>query len=198
MLIPAPADTLCLAFTDTRYWRRGEAPVETLNGAGDLIDWLGRKAKIPADALGFLRKAAERGPEATEILEQGIAARETIYRLFDAVAADEAPPADDLDSLNRALALAPSRAALVRREKTIAWDAARAGTSIAALLAPVVWSAGDLLAAADRRRIRRCANPGCGGLFVDESRNGARRWCDMASCGNRMKARRHYLKSKGG
>jgi predicted RNA-binding Zn ribbon-like protein len=37
---------------------------------------------------------------------------------------------------------------------------------------------------------------GCGWLFVDESRNGSRRWCSMKDCGNRAKARRHYRKVK--
>lgn len=39
-------------------------------------------------------------------------------------------------------------------------------------------------------RIRICAN--CNWLFLDRSRNGSRVWCDMAVCGNRQKARRHY------
>ncbi len=39
-------------------------------------------------------------------------------------------------------------------------------------------------------RIRICAN--CSWLFLDESRNRSRIWCDMAVCGNRQKARRHY------
>jgi predicted RNA-binding Zn ribbon-like protein len=45
-------------------------------------------------------------------------------------------------------------------------------------------------------RVRRCANPECGWLFLDDSRAGKRRWCSMSSCGNRAKARRHYHKSK--
>lgn len=39
-------------------------------------------------------------------------------------------------------------------------------------------------------RIRICLN--CHWLFVDRSRNRSRRWCDMAVCGNRQKAMRHY------
>jgi len=45
-------------------------------------------------------------------------------------------------------------------------------------------------------RVRRCANPECGWLFLDDSRAGKRRWCSMSACGNRAKARRHYHKSK--
>jgi predicted RNA-binding Zn ribbon-like protein len=64
------------------------------------------------------------------------------------------------------------------------------------LLAPVLWSAADLLIGGEHRRIRQCANAQCLWLFVDASKSGTRRWCDMASCGNRAKARRHYLRTK--
>lgn len=45
-------------------------------------------------------------------------------------------------------------------------------------------------------RIRRCANPVCSLYFLDTSRNGARRWCSMRGCGNRMKAARHYSRER--
>ena len=46
----------------------------------------------------------------------------------------------------------------------------------------------DLLAGPRLDRVRRCANPECGWLFLDDSRAGKRRWCSMQSCGNRAKA----------
>jgi predicted RNA-binding Zn ribbon-like protein len=76
------------------------------------------------------------------------------------------------------------------------WRIERVGLSGPALLAPVLWSAADLLVQAPHRRIRQCANPQCLWLFIDASKNGTRRWCDMAACGNRAKAQRHYLRSK--
>ena len=45
-------------------------------------------------------------------------------------------------------------------------------------------------------RVRICANDTCRWLFYDESRAGRRRWCDMASCGNRAKAARHRARQK--
>jgi predicted RNA-binding Zn ribbon-like protein len=65
-------------------------------------------------------------------------------------------------------------------------------------LAPVLWSAAELLLNAPHRRIRRCANDRCLWLFVDTSKSGTRRWCDMSSCGNRAKAARHYSKVRRG
>lgn len=53
----------------------------------------------------------------------------------------------------------------------------------------------DLLTRAPGR-IRTCAGPACVLHFFDTSRNGTRRWCSMAACGNRAKASRHYARSK--
>ena len=53
----------------------------------------------------------------------------------------------------------------------------------------------ELLAAAPDR-IRACAHESCILHFYDTSRNGTRRWCSMAACGNRAKASRHYARSK--
>jgi predicted RNA-binding Zn ribbon-like protein len=67
---------------------------------------------------------------------------------------------------------------------------------VAALLAPVLWSAADLLGAGRLARMRQCANPDCGWLFLDRSKSGNRRWCSMSACGNRAKAHRHYQREK--
>ncbi|MCI4344523.1 MAG: CGNR zinc finger domain-containing protein [Thermoplasmata archaeon] len=53
------------------------------------------------------------------------------------------------------------------------------------------------LVASHPGRVRRCGLPQCGCYFVDISRSGRRRWCAMALCGNRVKARRHYHRARG-
>jgi predicted RNA-binding Zn ribbon-like protein len=47
---------------------------------------------------------------------------------------------------------------------------------------------------ADADRLKICAN--CGWLFLDQSRNRSRVWCDMTVCGNRAKASRHYYRNR--
>ncbi|MGO4300955.1 CGNR zinc finger domain-containing protein [Leifsonia sp. RAF41] len=42
-----------------------------------------------------------------------------------------------------------------------------------------------------------CANPDCSKFLIDHSRPNSARWCSMAECGNRMKARRHYARQTG-
>ncbi|GAB2609649.1 CGNR zinc finger domain-containing protein [Kribbella endophytica] len=47
-------------------------------------------------------------------------------------------------------------------------------------------------------RLRPCENPECQLFLLDRSKANTARWCSMASCGNRMKARRHYqAKTRG-
>lgn len=41
-----------------------------------------------------------------------------------------------------------------------------------------------------RDRLAICGNPACRLIFLDGSRNGTRRWCDDAGCGNRHRVRR--------
>ncbi|MGW6915527.1 CGNR zinc finger domain-containing protein [Kitasatospora sp. NPDC054939] len=45
-------------------------------------------------------------------------------------------------------------------------------------------------------RIKKCANHACILHFFDTSQNGRRRWCSMATCGNRAKAARHYARAR--
>jgi hypothetical protein len=46
-------------------------------------------------------------------------------------------------------------------------------------------------------RLRPCANPECALFLIDHSKANTARWCSMAVCGNRMKARRHYQRGTG-
>lgn len=43
-------------------------------------------------------------------------------------------------------------------------------------------------------RLRACANDECNKFLIDHSKPNSARWCSMAGCGNRMKARRHYAR----
>lgn len=45
-------------------------------------------------------------------------------------------------------------------------------------------------------RLRPCANDECQLFLLDRSRAGRARWCSMAACGNREKARRHYERNR--
>lgn len=54
----------------------------------------------------------------------------------------------------------------------------------------------DALRITSPGRLRPCANTECRLFLIDRSKPNTARWCSMAICGNRMKARRHYQRSK--
>ncbi|MAZ90474.1 MAG: hypothetical protein CMH94_02945 [Oceanicaulis sp.] len=53
-----------------------------------------------------------------------------------------------------------------------------------------------LLAEDNAVRLKQCDGERCGWLFLDTSKAGRRRWCDMATCGNVSKARRHAARKQ--
>jgi predicted RNA-binding Zn ribbon-like protein len=63
---------------------------------------------------------------------------------------------------------------------------------------PAVMAAANLLELLDQapERIRSCQHPACVLWFYDTTRNATRRWCSMATCGNRAKAQRHYQRAR--
>jgi predicted RNA-binding Zn ribbon-like protein len=194
-LVPALAADLCLGYANTLSWRGSDPPSETLNGLGDLLAWLDRSAGTgPRTTQEIASWARRHEKQAAKLFAQAIALREALFRIFRALAAGEPLRDQDFAALGDALARAPARRQLARTETGYGWLLDPPKPAILSLLAPVLWSAADLLIAGDRQRVRLCANGKCLWLFLDESKNGTRRWCAMASCGNRAKARRHYLK----
>jgi len=202
-LVPAPGDELCVAFANTRYWRGSAPATETLSALGDLLAWCAQAKAIDAPTVMTLEAWANRhGSEAARLFEEAIGARELIYGLFSATAAGLTVAERDVAALNRLLAAAPARTEVAvgkggakdGAKDGALWRLPPAAPTAASLLAPVLWSAGDLLAGQRLDRVRRCANDKCLWLFVDDSKSGTRRWCAMRACGNRAKAHRHYLR----
>lgn len=193
-LIPAPPETLSIDFANTLYWRGSDPPTETFGTMDDLLAWCRDQAGVPA---GLAEACRAHGEEAGEpaMLAHALALREALYRLFLAQAEQREPQADDLALLGGFLAEAAPRVALARVDGGYAWRIGEGRATLAGLLSPVLWSAIDLLGGARLAKVKRCANDACQWLFIDDSKNGSRRWCSMSSCGNRAKAYRHYHKA---
>ncbi|WP_405017333.1 ABATE domain-containing protein [Kitasatospora sp. NBC_00070] len=121
-------------------------------------------------------------PAVGEDLEQARQLRESVYRLGLAAVAGEPYPTADRRLLNR-LADGPAVRLELRPD-----GALRRTGSAAAALATVARAAQELFALPLGAPIRECASEPCTRLYVDRSRRGVRRWCDMSACGNRAKA----------
>ncbi len=194
-LVAAPPEDLCLVFANSRSWRPSDQPVEKLHSFADLLAWCQTtKSLDPASADQIRQWAQHNARVAAGLFDEAIATRETIYRLFSATAENARPAVTDVETLNRLLGRTPGRAAVMVTAAGNRWRLPPAAPAVASLLAPVIWSAGDLLTGERLARVRLCANEKCRWLFLDDSKAGTRRWCAMRACGNRAKAHRHYLR----
>jgi predicted RNA-binding Zn ribbon-like protein len=189
---------LCLDFANTVDWHASPNPIEKLNDYLDLVDWGEDAGVLSTREAGQLRHMAEQHPEdAAAVLKHALNLRETIYRIFTAIGGKRPVDPADLSILNAVLPEALSRMQIVATTKGFDWRWVKSQDTLDAMLWPVARSAADLLFSDDLDRVRECADDrGCGYLFIDTSRNRSRRWCSMASCGNRAKAKRHYAQTK--
>ena len=132
----------------------------------------GYRVADPADRAGWRRLGQLRG-----LVRQALEAYAGERRLPGAL---EAP-------LQRAMNVAPVRLAL--EEGTAGYELAlqRSGTDWDLVVADVATSAARLIAAG--RRVKVCANPNCSWMFVNESRPGSRRWCNVKVCGSLINVR---------
>jgi hypothetical protein len=135
----------------------------------------------PARARAWLASAGGAGTEAE--LQQVLEARDALQ----AVVRGGEPPA----VLAPLLAGASCIPALTGGQ--ITWTLSVPPDRRLAVRAVLTW---DTLAKNSPGRLRPCANGECRLFLIDHSKAGTARWCSMAVCGNRMKARRHYQRSR--
>ncbi|MGH3257485.1 MAG: CGNR zinc finger domain-containing protein [Streptosporangiaceae bacterium] len=135
----------------------------------------------PDQALGWLTGAGGLGTEA-ELRH----VRE-VRRALQAVVRGEEPP-EVLDPALRGVTYVPAIA-----DGLVVWTRSVPPERELAVRAVLAWGA---LARQSPGRLRPCANDECRLFLVDRSKANAARWCSMAVCGNRMKARRHYQRAR--
>jgi len=186
-------EELCLDFTNTVGGWRGGSLTENLNSYHDLLSWGVQAGSISAEYAEHLLNAANAHPdEAETVLAHAIALRETLFRIFNAAAHAQLPQADDLALLNVELARAMSHVQLEPHGDHFHWAWHEDPNDLSAVWWAVLRSAADLLTTPDRLQwVHQCGNDHCDWLFVDTTKNHSRRWCDMKSCGNLHKVRKH-------
>jgi len=186
-----PGGALCLDFCNSG---EGGHPREEewIASYGDVVDWLDAAGAISRKHAAALRAAAERSPEAArKAWSRAIGLREALTRVLLAKSGAHAPADEDLRLIEKEYARTAPCARLVPSEQGFRWTLDAQDTELDAALRPVLESAVALMTSERMARVRRCGNSTCYWLFLDETKNRSRRWCEMASCGNLMKVRRH-------
>jgi predicted RNA-binding Zn ribbon-like protein len=189
--------SVCLDFVNTVDSRPTPRRQDLLLNFSELLRW-SRQSGIwmPQQALRLSNHAQRHPREASAALNRAKAFREVLFRIFFAIAHQQAPPQPDLAALNDTLRKITQQVRLAAGRNGFTWEWAGAEDSFDRILWPIARSAADLLTSDERSRIRACAAEECDWLFVDRSRNRKRRWCDMKTCGNRDKVRRFYARRR--
>lgn len=151
-------------------------------------DWLA----VPANVTAWLEAV---GLPTMPIAEADLPVihqiRGAVADMLVPLAHGETPPPTATERFNRHLRRAQAHLYIDPVDLDWAWTPPIAARD---LLHPIVIDAADLITEGDRSRLKHC--PSCDWIFEDQTRNGRRRWCDMADCGSRAKARSYYHRTK--
>ena len=188
------AGNLALDFANTVH-RHGMAdPGDDLKTVPDLVAWSAQ--------AGLLRNAESHrvgGARADQVrFRRALALRAVLYEIFCPAAEGKKPRAEALRAFQNYYQNAIQDAEFHRTSNhyRLTWPVAT--HPLDRVLKEILRSAADLLTSDALTRVRQCSGKTCSWLFVDTSRNGLRRWCDMKVCGNRAKVqrfRRHIHRS---
>ena len=184
---------LCLDFVNTvGNWLDANQRRDYLSGYGDLLAWARQAGALSDLEAAKLRSEAERRPDdAAAALRRAVELRDALHGVAAATALGHPAEAGDLARLNGFVAELLCASRLVVTGGGFALEREGDPTALDRPLWPIVRSAVDLFTSGEVGRVRQCGDDACGWVFVDASRSGRRRWCDMADCGNQAKVRRY-------
>ena len=190
------AERLWLDFVNTEPGSRGQ---DALRDFDTLTAWLEAAAMLDLERAASIRRRAHQQPTgAAAALVDARRVRAALRALAERGAgatSGEQVRHEALAEINRILGRSAGTRRLEQRpDGTYTRAFVPVGDAFAGLMIPIVESAADALILGELARVRRCADGRCARVFFDGTKNGRRRWCDMATCGNRAKAARHRLK----
>jgi predicted RNA-binding Zn ribbon-like protein len=182
-----------LDFVNTVTGRNGR-PRDWISSFSALADWAALVGLLPAPRCRRLKELSRRLPlDAAAALGSARDLRELLFRLLTQAIDGRGPAPVDLDRLHVYWRRGVEAHALRRVGGLIRPILSGSPATLDGIVSALAIRAVDLLRELQSVRLRRCAGPNCAWVFIDSSKAGRRRWCDMATCGNDAKARRHYL-----
>lgn len=180
-----------LDLIDTVNWTERGLERDRISDYGRLLEWARGAEVLTAGDERLLRQIAREHPRrAANALRDALHVREVLHTLFESVARGRVA-ADELEEYNALLAAAAPNLRIVREPGgRLAQGWIGSGPSLDSISWVVTWAAAKLLSSDELPQVRVCAGSDCGWLYVDRSRNGLRRWCEMEVCGTIAKNRR--------
>ncbi len=180
-----------LELVNTLDMRFSAQSVELLPTYGDLLHFTVQLQLLPSEQGRKLARTVSEA-QAQRVLASTLELREALAKVLYAWADGGRTQPAQLEILERHFQAAALQRKLCADGLRLEW----AWTSLAPELPlwKLAQAASDLLVSDDTEHIKDCGDPTCRWLFLDLSKNHTRRWCDMKTCGNRMKARRYHAR----
>ena len=176
---------------------RDQQPRDWLDGYARLLEWATLVCLLPEKNLRALTKKMQSEPAAAaRALTRAKELREELFALVSAVVSGNAPPKSALAKL-REHWLAGSEAHELRFENGhVVADIRMDAADLDLIAAMVAYRMVEHVMPQPVERLRMCGGENCSWVFLDSSKAGRRRWCDMAVCGNVAKAQRFYARTR--
>lgn len=186
----------CLDFVNSKVWNTRVQPFADLfMDYEHVVHWFRHLSILDDDAVNRLLEGAKiNAPAVQKAFDRIIKLRDANYRILTAIAHHEIPSPQDLEILNSYYSDAMKHRQVGLTPEGMGWIWVDKEDVLDWMLWPIAYRTAELLTSERALRIRECN--GCYWMFMDTSRNGLRRWCDMKTCGNRAKAHRHYERIK--
>jgi predicted RNA-binding Zn ribbon-like protein len=170
--------------------------VDTIASLDAALAWFVERGVIHTEGADRVRaEAAATEPARTTVVGHVHTVRSALREVAQAIAEQRAPQPEALDTINRALH-ARQVIELVPAPDGVNVDHRHIGDPVDDALARLADPLVIELTAGHPERIKVCASDTCDWIFYDASRTSRRRWCDMATCGNRAKAARHRARER--
>ena len=187
---------LCCDFINTVYAWRGENLHEYFGSYNDFIAWCRKLRVSDNNYLDILEKVSGQDISKTGVALKRIKEiRALLYRFIAAIAAQEKDEITLLlPQVNTLLANSLSHINFRLEYNRFILDYEKEPVDLLSPLWQVLQSLYVLLDKADLTRVKEC--PRCGWVFLDQTKNGKRRWCDPAECGTADKMKRYYIRKK--
>ena len=176
---------------------RDQSPRDWLDSYTRLLEWAALVHLLPEKILRALARKAQSEPTAAATaLARAKKLRETLFALVTGIVSGSAPPKNTL-ALLRQHWIAGINAHELRFDHGHVVAELRSDAADFDLIAAMIaHRMVEHVLPLPMDRLRICQGPNCSWLFIDRSKAGRRRWCDMAVCGNAAKSRRFYARSR--
>jgi predicted RNA-binding Zn ribbon-like protein len=185
-----------LELVNTLDFRFSGQTVDLIPTYKDLLRLTTQLQMLTAEQARKLGRTAG-AEEARSLIASTAELRETLAKVLYGRIDGTRLPAGQIQVLEKLFHAATLHRRLVTGKSHLEWSWSGAERQAEIPLWMLAQAASDLLVSSDVELIKDCGDPTCRWLFLDVSKNHTRRWCDMKTCGNRMKARRHHARVQG-